>query len=85
MRDEGAKGWVLRMKEGGALVELAFPVTKLMPKMVGPPFAVQVEDYRKVLEPQGFTCISVLPVEKTNATTARRAGFEILTVWLKVE
>jgi hypothetical protein len=85
MRERWAQGWGRRIKQGGALIALAFPVTEGAPAMSGPPFPVQVEDYRKVLEPQGFTCIDVLPVEKECATTPQRAGLETMTVWLKVE
>lgn len=85
MRQKWAEGWARRIKEGGALIALAFPVTDPNPSQTSPPFPVQLEDYQKVLEPQGFTCISELPVAPENATTPAREGKEILTVWMKVK
>jgi methyl halide transferase len=81
MREAWAAGWARRIKPGGALVALCFPVTYA--DRMGPPWPVTVEDYENVLIPRGFVCAGIQPVEDADATTPARAGKEILTIWMK--
>ena len=81
MREDWADGWARRIRSGGTLLALCFPVTSA--DKMGPPWPVAVEDYEAVLLPRGFVCAGIQPVEPVDATTPARAGKEILTIWMK--
>eukprot|EP00892_Ulva_mutabilis_P009053 jgi/Ulvmu1/651/UM010_0022.1 len=81
MRRAWAEGWARRLRSGGTLLALAFPIEEKGRE--GPPWPLQVSDYEEALVPCGFRCIKLEPVVPEKATQPKRAGREILTVWVK--
>lgn len=55
MRADWAAGWARALAPGGILVCLAFPIGGKDGVETGPPWPVQVHQYKDVLLPLGFT------------------------------
>jgi SAM-dependent methyltransferase len=64
----------------GCLLTLMFPLMKAPVELKGPPFAVQLDSYRQVLEPFGMLIESDYPRESPY-TIARRVGQEQVCWW----
>jgi SAM-dependent methyltransferase len=80
-------GWGTRMatllRPGGSLLTLAFPLAPdevaADPMAAGPPHPVSIAEYRRVLEPHGFT-ITAGP-RPSAMSVAARAGTESVVWW----
>lgn len=81
MRKAWAEGWAKRLKKGGCLITLMFPVEEA--GRVGPPWPVQPQDYAGVLKPLGFECVKQERVSVDDAGRRDRINLEILAIWTK--
>jgi hypothetical protein len=81
MRKGWAEGWNRRLKCGGHLIALQYPVVE--PGQDGPPWPVSFDAYEEVLQPCGFECVLREDVAPALATKEGRQGREIFTVWRK--
>lgn len=81
MRRAWAEGWARRLRSGGTLIALAFPLEDSQRE--GPPWPLRLADYEAALGPCGFTCVKQEPVAPAMATQEKRAGRETLTQWVK--
>eukprot|EP00282_Hemiselmis_andersenii_P008852 CAMPEP_0114138500 /NCGR_PEP_ID=MMETSP0043_2-20121206/16354_1 /TAXON_ID=464988 /ORGANISM="Hemiselmis andersenii, Strain CCMP644" /LENGTH=213 /DNA_ID=CAMNT_0001232471 /DNA_START=125 /DNA_END=766 /DNA_ORIENTATION=+ len=66
------------IKPGGELVTLIYPIRPKDDN--GPPYAMDTELVRGLLEPQGFVCESMVPVPHAKSHPGRE-GMEVLARW----
>ena len=81
MRRAWAEGWARRLRPGGTLIALAFPIEDS--DRIGPPWPLQLADYEAALVLCGFKCVRQAAVPPAQATVPDRAEREILTLWVK--
>lgn len=78
MRMKWASTWAQRLREGGELVTLMYPVTT---KVGGPPYAVSAELYADLLGPAGFAPIEAGRKLADEECSPGRAGQEWIGRW----
>lgn len=83
MRVDWGKRMGELIKEGGQLLTLVFPIPldgeeSSNPNAEGPPYPVSVDEYRKVLEPQGF---SIEFEHRSASSIPQRADHEKVVWW----
>ncbi|MCB9592480.1 MAG: methyltransferase domain-containing protein [Sandaracinaceae bacterium] len=78
VRPQWAKKMDALLRPDGELVTLVFPVVDAPPLGQGPPFPVQPDDVRALLEPLGFEAIELAPVTRSHPG---REGMEHLGRW----